>query len=168
MSATRTWPAWSGGGAGGAIQVGDPLTHVEGEYWRQMFDQLAYLAGTGPTLGGDEREMTITTPGTWQPVNGAMSYDLNGDSLGGWTLEAVVFYYSSNAGTTVNVRLRNTTDSSNAGAIAAASAATTVTREVFTVTLASGIKTYQLQWDASNATNPVHAWGYLRFRVVPS
>lgn len=168
MSASRTWTTWAGTGANGEIQDGDPLTNIQGEYWRNAFDILAYLSGTGPPLGGDERPMTIATPGTWQAVNGAMTYDLNGDSLGGMTVEAVVFYYSSNAGTTVNVRLRNTTDSSNAGAIAAASAATTVTREVFTLTLASGVKTYQLQWDASNTTNPVYAWGYLRLRKVPA
>ena len=167
MSATRTFSVWSGTGTNGAITAVDPATHTEADKIRNAMDISAYLAGH-LDLGGDEREMTITTPGTWQAVNGARTYDLNGDSTGGLTLQAVVFYYTSNAATTVNVRLRNTTDSSNAGTITAASAATTVTREVFTVTLASGIKTYQLQWDASNTTNPVHAWGYLRLRVVPA
>jgi hypothetical protein len=97
-----------------------------------------------------------------------MTYDWNGDNDGGLTLEAVVFYYTANAATTVNVRLRNTTDSSDAGAIAAASAATTVTREVITLTLASGVKTYQLQVTGSDALNPVYAWGYFRIRVVPA
>ncbi len=167
MSTTRTYTALTGGGAGSAYQSGDRWGYQTAEKVRNDLDICAYLAGH-LELGGDERPMTIATPATWQAVNGARTYDLNGDSTGGLTLQAVVFYYSSNAGTTVNVRLRNTTDGSNAGAISAASAATTVTREVFTVTLASGIKTYQLQWDASNTTNPVYAWGYLRLRVVPA
>ena len=167
MSATRTFTVWTGGGANNAIQAGDPWTHTQGEYLRNAMDIAAYLGGH-LDLGGDEIPMTITTPGTFQRVNCARSYDLNNDSLGGMTLEAVVFYYTSNAATTVNVRLRNTTDSSNAGTISAASSATTLTREVFTVTLASGIKTYQLQWDASNTTNPVVAYGYLRLRKVPA
>lgn len=166
MSATRTFTAWAGSG-GGAILDGDPATHVEAEYIRNAIDIGAYLGGHFD-LGGDERPMTITTPGTWQAVNGARTYDLNGDSVGGMTLEVVLFYYSSNAGTTVDVRLRNTTDGSNAATLAAPSASTTVVRTARTVTLASGIKTYQLQWDASNTTNEVFAWGYLRLRKVPA
>ncbi len=165
MSATRTFTVWTGGGADNAIQNGDPWRGTQGEYVRNAIDIAAYLGGH-LDLGGDERPMTITTPATFQAVNGARTYDLNGSTLGGMTLEAVIFYYSSNAGTTVNARVRNTTDSSNAGAIAAASAATTVTREVVTLTLAAGVKTYQLQWDASNTTNPVYCWGYLRLRKV--
>lgn len=167
MSTSRTFTPYVGSGADDAVAVGDPWTHTEGEDLRQNMDLLAYLIGHFD-LGGDERPMTITTPATWQAVNGARTYDLNGDSVSGLTLQAVVWYYSSNSGTTVNVRLRNTTDGSNAGAISSASSATTVTREVFTVTLASGIKTYQLQWDASNTTNPVYAWGMLRLRKVPA
>lgn len=167
MSTTRTYDPLTGGAAGGAYQAGDKWGYQTAEQARNNTDIAAYLAGH-LDLGGDERPMTITTPATWQAVNGARTYDLNGDSVGGMTLEVVLFYYSSNAGTTVDVRLRNTTDSSNAATLAAPSAATTVTRTVRTVTLASGIKTYQLQWDASNTTNPVYVWGYLRFRVVPS
>jgi hypothetical protein len=167
MSTTRTYTALTGGGAGSVYQAGDKWGYQTAEKVRNDTDIAAYLCGH-LFLGGDERPMTITTPATWQAVNGAVTYDLNGDSLGGMTLEAVVFYYSSNAGTTVNVRVRNTTDGSNAGAIAAASSATTVTREVVTLTIASGIKTYQLQWDASNTTNPVYAWGYMRLRKVPA
>lgn len=167
MSTSREFNAYVGSGADNAVAVGDPWTHVEGEDLRQNMDLLAYLVGHFD-LGGDERPMTITTPGTWQAVNGARTYDLNGDSVGGMTLEAVLFYYTSNAGTTVDVRLRNTTDGTDAATLAAASASTTVVRTARTVTLASGIKTYQLQWDASNTTNPVYAWGYLRLRKVPA
>ena len=161
MSATRTFSVIKSS----AIVSGDKWTHVLGEAARQDVDIAAYLGGHFD-LGGDERGILMDTGGTFQPVNGYRSYDLNGDTLGGLTLEAVLFYYTANAATTVNVRVRNTTDSSNAGAIAAASAATTVTREVVTLTMASGIKTYRLEVTGSDALNPVFSWGYLRLRKV--
>jgi len=164
MSTTRTFTALTGGGAGGAFQAGDKHGYQAEEKIRNDLDIAAYLGGHFD-LGGDENGILSAS---YVAVNGARTYDLNGDSLGGMTLEAVVFYYTSNAATTVNVRVRNTTDSSNAGAIAAASAATTVTREVVTLTLASGIKTYQLQVTGSDALNGVYSWGYLRLRKVPA
>lgn len=166
MPANRTFTPLTGGGAGSAYQTGDKWGYQTAEKVRQALDMALYLPVL--PLGGDERPMTITTPATWQPVFGAMTYDLNGDSLGGLTLEAVLFYYTSDVGTTVDVRVRNTTDSSTAAQLAAPSNATSVTRTARTVTLASGIKTYQLQFDASNTTNPVFAWGYFRFRTVPA
>ena len=164
MSTTRTFTAITGGGVGGAYQAGDKHGYQTEEKIRHGLDIGAYLGGH-LDLGGDERGILSAA---YVAVNGARTYDLNGDSLGGLTLEAVVFYYTANAATTVNVRVRNTTDSSNAGAIAAASAATTVTREVVTVTLASGIKTYQLQVTGSDAVYGVTGWGYLRLRKVPA
>lgn len=158
MSATRTYNVIKAS----AIVSGDPWSFTRGEYARMNHDIAAYC-GLQADLGGDERGILSAS---YVAVNGARSYDLNGDTLGGMTLEAVVFYYTANAATTVNVRLRNTSDASNAGAIAAASAALTVTREVVTLTLASGIKTYQLQVTGSDALNGVYAWGYLRIRKV--
>ncbi len=162
MSTTRTYTALTGGGAGSAYQSGDRWGYQTAEKVRNDLDICAYLAGH-IDLGGDERGILSAS---YVPVNGYRSYDLNGDTLGGMTLEAVVFYYTASASTTVNVRVRNTTDSSDAGAIAAASAATTVTREVVTLTLASGVKTYRLEVTGSDALNGVMAWGYLRIRKV--
>lgn len=164
MSTTRTLTSLTGGGAGGAYQANDKLGYQSVEKIRNNEDIAHYLMGHFD-LGGDERGILSAS---YVAVNGARSYDLNGSSVGGVTLEAVVFYYTADASTTVNVRLRNTTDSSNAGTITSASAATSVTREVFTVTLASGIKTYQLQVTGSDALNGVHCWGYLRLRKVPA
>lgn len=143
-----------------------PFGYQEMEAIRQSLHVCGYLIGH-IDLGGDERSMTITTPGTYQPVNGARSVDHNGNEDGGLTLEAVIFSYSSNAGTSVTVRVRNTTDGSNAGTTAARTD-TTVQRDVVTLTLVAGIKTYRLEWNASNTTNPVFAWGYLRLRKVPT
>jgi hypothetical protein len=163
---SRTFTVWSGGGAGGAIQSGDPATHVEAEYIRNAIDIAMYF-GREFDLGGDERGMTITTPGTFQAVNGSRRLSHNGDNDGGLTLEAVVSYYTSDAATSVQVRVRNLTDSSNA-ATGTLSTATLRTDETLTLTLASGVKSYELQWDAGNTTNPVYAWGYIRLRKVPA
>ncbi len=164
MSTTRTYTALSGGGAGGAFQAGDRFGYQSVEKIRNDLDIAAYIAGH-LDLGGDENGILSAA---YVAVNGSRSFDLNGDSLGGMTLEAVVFYYTANASTTVNVRVRNTTDSTNAGAISVASAATTVTREVVTLTLASGIKTYRLEFTGSDALNAVYCWGYMRLRKVPA
>ncbi len=164
MATTRSFTPLAGGGAGSAYQTGDKWSYQVAEKVRNDLDICAYLAGH-LDLGGDE---SIISSASYVAVHAARSYDLNGDTLGSMTLEAVVFFYTANAATTVNVRLRNTTDSSNAGTIASASAATTLTREVFTVTLASGIKTYQLQVTGSDALNGVRAYGYLRLRKVPA
>lgn len=160
----RTFTPLTGGGAGSAYQTGDKWGYQVAEKVRQALDMALYYAGH-LDLGGDERGILSSS---FVAVNGARTYDLDGDNDGGLTLEAVVFYYTANASTTVNVRVRNTTDSSNAGTIAAASAATTVTREVVTLTMAAGIKTYRLEVTGSDAVNPVYGWGYLRIRKVPA
>lgn len=170
MSATRTFRPLTANTDLVTITAytnGTKWGYQDADYAREDIDVLSYLVGH-KYLGGIEVPMTVTTPATYQPVLNALTYDLNNDTLGSMTLEAVVFYYSSNAGTNVNVRLRNTTDGSNAGTIAAQSNATTVQREVITLTFASGIKTYRLEWTADNATNPVFCWGYLRLRRVPA
>jgi hypothetical protein len=167
MSATRTFTPMTANTDLTTITAytnGTKFGYQDAEWARQDIDILSYLAGH-LDLGGDERGITSAS---YVPVNGYRSYDLNGDTLGSMTLEAVVFYYTATASTTVNVRVRNTTDSSNAGAISAASAATTVTREVVTLTLASGIKTYRLEVTGSDAAAGVHCWGYLRIRRVPA
>jgi hypothetical protein len=167
MSATRTFSPLT---ANTDLTTIDPYVngskfgYQDAERARQDLDILSYLCGHFD-LGGDERPILSAS---YVGVNGHRSYDLNGDTLGGMTLEAVVYFYTTNASTTVNVRVRNTTDGSNAGAIAAASAATTVTREVVTLTLASGIKTYRLEVTGSDALNGIYAWGYLRIRKVPA
>jgi hypothetical protein len=162
----RTFTALTGTGAGSAYQLNDKFGYQTAEEIRQALDLLANI-GAGYDLGGDEQPMTVATPATYQAVNGPRTWDLNGDNFGGMTLQIVFFSYTSAGATSVTPRLRNTTDSTTA-AQGAAVTATSVTSEVVTVTLASGVKTYRLEWTASNTTNPVYAWGYLRFRKVPS
>lgn len=163
---SRTFTPLTGGGAGSAYQAGDKWGYQTAEKVRQGLDIAMYF-GREFDLGGDERPMTITTPGTFQAVNGSRRLSHDGDNDGSLTLEAVVSYYTSNAATSVQVRVRNLTDSSNA-ATGTLSTATSRTDETLTLTLASGVKSYELQWDAGNVTNPVYAWGYIRLRKVPA
>ena len=162
MSATRTFTAVTGSGANNALIVGDKFGATKAESFRNDVDICAYLGDTFD-LGGDEDPILSAS---YVRVNCARSASLNGDTLGGMTLEAVVYYYTSNAATTVNVRVRNVTDGTDAGTISAASAATTLTEETITLTLASGVKSYQLQVTGSDAVNGVIAYGYIRIRKV--
>lgn len=163
MSASRTFTAITGGGTGGAYQSGDKWGYQSVEKVRQALDQFAYLAGVLP-LGGDG---TGITSSSYTPVNAYLQHTLNGDSLGGLTLEAVVYYKTANAGTSVTVRVRNVTDSSTA-ATGTTSTSTSVVEEVLSLTMASGAKVYRLEVTGNNTSNAVSAWGYLRLRTVPS
>lgn len=150
-----------------AVVNGDKFGYQKTEIIRQDLDLLAYNSGAYP-LGGIEIPMTVATPATYEPALNAITWDLDGDNLGGLTLDVIFFNYTSNAGTSVTSRLRNTTDSTTAAQGAASTSTTRGTSETVSVTLASGVKTYQLQWTASNATNPVYVWAVLRFRKVPA
>ena len=160
MSATRTFVVWKAV----AYIVGDKFGYQTADKARQNDDLLAYCGFHGD-LGGAEDVGIITGAATWQPVRTYREFTLNGDSLGGLTLDLVAFYKTSNAATAVQVRLRNITDSTTA-ATGTSSTSTTVVKETITVTLASGDKNYRLEV-VGDATNYVFAWGYLRFRKVP-
>jgi hypothetical protein len=159
----RTFTPITGSGSGGSIIASDKWGVVKSESVRQALDMALYLAGH-LDLGGDERGILSAS---FVAVNGPRSFSIQGDCTGGLTLDAVVYYYTSDASTTVQVRVRNTTDSTTA-ASGAVSASTAVVSETLTVTLASGTKSYQLQVTGSDAVNPVYAWGYLRLRKIPA
>lgn len=139
-----------------------PVGYQDFEWARQAIDLLAYLGG-GFDLGGDERGILSAS---YVTVNGGRAWSLDGGNLGGLTLEAVVWYYTTDVTTSVQVRIRNTTDSSNAGA-GTLSTSTTKVKEVITLTLAAGVKDYELQVTGGDALNGVMAWGVLRLRRVP-
>ncbi len=161
MSASRTFDVTP---KSTAVVDGDLFTHVEGEKLRQDLDLLAYC-GDKSDLGGSDDVGLLTA--SFVPVIGYRDFVLNGDSLGGMTLEAVVYYRTEVAATTVQVRLRNITDNSNAAA-GAVSGVTSITKETLTLTLASGDKTYRLEITGSDAVDAVYGFGYLRIRKVPS
>jgi hypothetical protein len=93
-------------------------------------------------------------------------YSLDGGNLGGMTAEVVFFSKTENAAQAVQVRLRNTTDSSNA-AMSTSITATTMTAETVSATLASGVKSYRLEV-LGGVTYAVFGAAFLRIRKVPT
>jgi len=161
--ASRTFNPLTGSGANDSIIVAHKFGYQDAEDIRQALDMALYLAGH-LDLGGDERAILSAS---YVPVNGSRTFTLDGDKDGGLDIEAVLFYYTSNAATTVTARVRNVTDSTTAGT-SATSAATAVVTEALALTLASGNKVYQLQVTGSDAVYPVYCWGYLRIHKVPA
>src|SRR5262245_52360641 len=167
MSATRTFTPMTANTDLVTITAYTNATkfgYQDAEWARQDLDVLSYLCGHLP-LGGDENSGILSA--SYTPVNQSMRYTLNGDTVGGMTVDACVSYYTSDAATSVTVRIRNLTDSSTA-ATGTTSTSTTRVDETLSVTLASGAKSYELQVIGGNATNPIFAWGYFRIRRVPA
>lgn len=161
---SRTHSAITGSGSGGALQAGDKFGFQIAEKIRQSIDIAMYLPAV--PLGGSEAAGKVTGAGTWAPVTSYLPHTLDGDQLGGLTVELVACYLTENASGNVQVRLRNVTDSSTA-ATGTASSSTTPVEEVISVTLASGAKQYRLEM-TGDATYACAAWGYLRIRTVPA
>lgn len=146
------------------MQSGDKFGYQTAEKIRQALDIAMYLPHI--PLGGSEGTAVVTGAATWAPVAGYLPISLNGDALGGLTLQAVVVSKTESASQAVQWRVRNVTDSSNA-ALGTSITATTATEETATVTIASGTKSYRLEV-LGGATYGVTAWGLLRFRAIPS
>lgn len=163
MSTTRTFTPFTGGGTDGAIAVGDRFGQQSAELLRHATDMALYLPHLD--LGGMEIGV-ITGAATWAPVQGYKELTLNNASLGGLTIDLVVWSYTSNALTAVQLRLRNVTDSSNA-CTSTSHAGLTATKETVTATLASGVKVYRLEV-LGDGVNHVYGWGHLRLRVTPA
>ena len=158
MSATRTFTVLKAS----AFISGDTWTYTRGENARQALDQLAYNSGHY-ALGGSDDVGVLSA--SYVPVVGYQEFTIDGDTLGGLTLDVVVFTRTENASGSVTVRLRNTTDSSTA-ATSATITSTTLTKETVSVTLASGPKVYRLEIIGGSASYAVFGYGYLRFRKV--
>ncbi len=164
MSATRTFTPLGGTTSGTAYIAGHRWGFQDAEQVRQALDVALYLPHI--SLGGDEGTGQVTGAATWVPVTSYLPISINGDSLGGLTLQAVVLYKTENAAQAVQVRIRNVTDSTTA-ATGTSSVSTTAVEETLTVTIASGVKTYRLEM-IGGATYAVTGWGYLRFRAIPA
>ena len=158
MSATRTFTSL------GSYIVGSKWGYQSAQKASEALDIALYLPHI--PLGGSEGTAVVTGAATWAPVSGYLPISLNGDSLGGLTLQAVIVYKTENAAQAVQWRVRNVTDSSNA-ALGTSSTSTTPVEETATLTIASGVKSYRLEV-LGGATYAVTAWGLMRFRVVPS
>lgn len=164
MSTTRTFTPLTGGGAGSVYQAADKWGYQTAEKVRHATDMALYLPDID--LGGSEIGI-ITGAATWAPVPGYRLHTLNSASLGGLTLSLVMTSYTSNASTSVQLRLRNVTDSSNAATSTSHAGLTATDETVTSVTLASGVKVYRLEI-LGGASHHVYGWGHLRLHVTPA
>jgi hypothetical protein len=164
MSTTRTFTPLTGGGAGGVYAAGDKWGYQTAEKVRQAQDIALYLPHLN--LGGMDIGI-VTGAATWAPVPGYQELTLDGASLGSLTKDLVVWSYTSNASTAVQLRLRNVTDSTNAATSTSITTTTATKETVASVTLASGVKVYRLEI-LGGAADHVYGWGHLRLRTTPA
>jgi hypothetical protein len=148
-----------------AHAVGDKFGYQRLEILRQNFDQHAYVAGSPLDLGGSDDVGILSA--SYVPVVEPRELTIDGDVLGGLTLEVVVYTRTESASGSVTVRVRNITDSSTA-ATSATITSTTLTKEVLTPTLASGAKVYRLEIIGGSASYAVYGFGEFRLRKVPA
>ena len=159
MSATRTFTVLKSS----AFISGDDWTYTVGDNCRQALDQSAYVGGSPLDLGGSDDVGLLSA--SYVPVVGYHELLIDGDTLGGLTLDAVVYYRTEHASGSVTVRVRNTTDSTTA-ATGTTSTSTSWTKETLTLTLASGPKVYRLEVIGGSASYAVYGYGEFRLRKV--
>lgn len=160
MSATRTFAVLKSS----ALIAGDAWSVAVAEASRQNHDIAAYC-GVHADLGGNDDVGLLTA--AYLPVIGYRELTINVDTLGGLTVELVVYTRTADAATSVTTRLRNVTDSSTpSGGTSTTITSTTLTAETLTPTLASGVKVYRLELIGGDALNPVFGYGFLRARKV--
>ena len=162
---SRTFAAFTGSGGGGALVSGDKFGFQTAEKIRQAIDLLAYLGDHLP-LGGDEFTGHVTGAATWEAVDATKVITIDGSNLGGMDLEVLFFSKTENAAQAVQLRLRNTTDASNAAVSTSSSSTTLVAQAAVAATLASGVKSYRLEI-LGGATYAVFGAAFLRIREVP-
>lgn len=116
-------------------------------------------------LGGS-RAVSLPLVASAQDAADWIDIEIDGTNLGGFTANLRVECRTMNAGTSVTPKLRNMTDSTDAG-VGAACTATNADysganqKQTVAVTLAAGIKKYRLQGTPSNTTNATFIIGYL-------
>jgi len=143
----------------------DGWGYQDAERARQALDLLAYIGDHLP-LGGDEITGHVTGAATWEAVDPTKAISIDGDNLGGMTIEVLFFYKTENAAQAVQLRLRNTTDGSDAAVSTSSSSTTLVAQAAVTATIASGVKSYRLEI-LGGATHAVFGAAFLRIRKVP-
>lgn len=121
-------------------------------------------------LGGS-RSVSLPLVASSQNAEGWIDVEIDGTNLGGFTANLRVECRTINAATSVTPKLRNVTDSTDAGVGVACSAtgadyAGANQKQTVAVTIASGVKTYRLQGTPSNTTHPTFVIGYLEIFVT--
>lgn len=159
----NTFTALTGTGVGSAYQADDLFGYQTAEKIRGNFNALAE-AGTWMPMQSQAPAILIAVAATYEDHPFYIDRDINADDVGGLTVDITYYSYTTNASTSVTLRLRNTTDGSTIDT-ATAVTTTTVTKETNTVTLTAGAaKNYRLQITASSTSHPVVGWAELRIR----
>jgi len=115
-------------------------------------------------LGGS-RTVSLPQVASAQDAIDYHDIELDGGNLGGFTKQLRV-ECRAGAGTAVTPKLRNVTDSTDAGTGAsctgtAADYTGTNQKQTITVTLAAGVKKYRLMGTPANTTDPTFVIGHL-------
>lgn len=121
-------------------------------------------------LGGS-RTVSLPLVASAQDAHDWIDVEIDGTELGAFTAQLRVECRTTNAGTSVTPKLRNVTDSTDAGTGAACTATNTDysganQKQTITVTIAAGVKKYRLQGTPSNTTNATFVIGYLELFVT--
>jgi hypothetical protein len=159
-----SYSVWSGGGVGGAIQSGDPWTHVEGEKVRGDLEVLAARRAVYP-LGGS-RNVALQHSSVMDAYD-YLDIEIDGTTLqSGMTVQARVEVRVENAATSVTPRIYNVTTATamvtgNACTATAADFSGTDQKQALSFTPTTGVNKYRLQLTPSNATWRVWGIGYL-------
>jgi hypothetical protein len=109
-------------------------------------------------LGGS-RELPVQGSGVIDPYD-FRQVEMVSTNLSGLSIRARVNTRTSNAGTSVQPKVRNVTDGSDI-VTGTSHTGTSFSEELLAVTLTSGTKKYQLMLITNNATNPVYGFGHL-------
>lgn len=128
------------------------------------------VAGLSHALGGS-RVISVPQVAAAQDAIDWRDVELDGTVTTGLTVQARVEVRTSDAGTSVTPKIRNVTDSTDAGVGSACSATATdysgtASKQTIAVTLAAGLKTYRLQLTPSNADADVFGLG--RLEIAPA
>lgn len=117
------------------------------------------------------RTVSLPLVGSTQDAYDWTDVEIDGTNLGGFTAQLRVECRTLAAGTSITPKLRNVTDSTDAGTGAACTATNADysganQKQTVAVTIASGVKKYRLQGTPSNATNATFVIGYLELFVT--
>lgn len=135
----------------------------------KLRDRDAALAASrigGGYLGGS-RALQPVKSASFVDVPDHLPLELDGTNIGGLTVQARVFVRTTNTGTSVQAKIRNVTDGSDAVVGAAYSADTVEQAQTLVFVPVTGVKIYHLQVSGNNDTNNIFARGYVERFVDP-
>jgi len=144
-------------------QAGDDWGYLDATQARQAIKQAKYV-GYRFDLGGEDATQVTSS---WQAIRRGTPQTIQFDNLGGLDHDAIFYLYTTDAGTSVQLRIWNETDSS---VLVASSVKTdlTVQEQIVTITTPPNAnKKYVLQIQGGNTDAGVVGWAYIRSRKLP-